>query len=183
MDERFRIMVGKAKAGVRTEAQYNAVDRITNFIVKHTGGVFTEQTVAVGVAAVYGTATKFAGAAFRKASGILGGAGALAGMQESRRLERERAQHAREMAQGRKLKSPDKAKRRKELEESRIQFKKFGDIKNDLEISVLNRGSAEFSEAEYNEGLKVLADLEARVKVSNAAFKFRSLQMEAHTKK
>ena len=176
-------MVGKAKAGVRTEAQYNAVDRITNFIVKHTGGVFTEQTVAVGVAAVYGAATKFAGAAFRKASGILGGAGALAGMQESRRLERERAQHAREMAQGRKLKSPDKAKRRKELEESRIQFKKFGDIKNDLEISVLNRGSAEFSEAEYNEGLKVLADLEARVKVSNAAFKFRSLQMEAHTKK
>jgi hypothetical protein len=174
LDGRMEFLVGKAKDAVRTEAQLNAVDKITNFIQKWTGGVLNEATVAVGVAAVYSVAGKAIQGSLKKAASFfvagMAVTGAVGAMRESRKLEVERSQHAREMAQGKTF-DEQKAERRKEMEHSRIEFKKASAIKAELELGLFSKldykEPKDLTREEFKQAMEVLADLEARVEISD----------------
>lgn len=125
--EDLDIVVGHARAGVETEARYTAVDRITEKIRSHTAGRFVnEATVASAVALFHGILVKGATGVLRGSARLVGPlgtvlsggiGGAIAGIREKARLKGERAQHAREMAKGKRI--DQGSKRREELEVSR----------------------------------------------------------------
>jgi hypothetical protein len=172
----FQIVVGKAKAGVRTEAQFNAVDNVVDIIQKHTHGVFNEATVSAAVAVVYSVGKKVVSGSVKRAATFLGvGMGAMgvtSALKESRKIEMERAQHAREMAQGRKVEGDEsKAERRKEVEESRIEFKKAKDLEAELNRTLFDRlqskDISQLTETEYQEAMRAVAEIDTRIKISD----------------
>jgi hypothetical protein len=144
LDLDFDIIIGKAKAGVETQAQYNAVDRITEKIQKSfVGGFVNEATLSLAVAAVYGVGIKGTMSAAQRAAkwvgpvglGLSAGiGGAVAGIKENKRLKEERAQHIREMAKGKKIEKG--SKRREEMEKFRYETKNAADLTGDLEKSL-----------------------------------------------
>jgi hypothetical protein len=170
LDNNFEFAVGKAKAGVRTEAQHNAVDRIVDVIQRHTRGAFNEVAVAAGVAIVYGVGKKIVQGSVRRAASFFGlgmaAMGATTALKESRKLETQRSQHAREMAQGRKAK--EGAPLRGELEQSRVQFKKASDLQADLEnTAIFQKELKDISLSEFGQALKAVAEIEARIRISD----------------
>lgn len=175
LDLDFGVVIGKAKAGVRTEAQFNAVDRIVDKIQRGTGGLFNEKTVAVGVAIANTFFKKVVQGSVRQAATYFGlgmaASGAVAAGKESRKIEVERMQHARETAQGKKIKNPSLAKRREELEASRIQTKSVKDLERGLQTSLFDKlarkETKDLTEAEYKEALKSLSDIDTRIFVSD----------------
>lgn len=140
LDADFEIVLGKARVGVETEAQYNAVDRLTEKIQKSPVGRFVnEATVTSAVAILYGVFAKgVVSAAHRgfKLVGPLGTVlsagvgGAVAGMREHKRINDERAQHSREMAKGKKIESD--SKRREEMEKFRYETKDVNELTSNL---------------------------------------------------
>lgn len=176
LDLNFEVVVGKAKAGVRTEAQFNAADRIVDKIQRWTGGMFNEKSVAVGVAIANTFFTKVVQGSVRRAASVFGlgmlASGAAAAGRESRKLEVERMQHAREKAQGKNVKNPALAKRREELEQSRIQTKSAKDLEAGLKTSLFDklagREAKDLTEVEYNQALAALSDIKSRIKISDA---------------
>ncbi len=185
LDLDFDVVVGKAKAGVRTEAQFNAVDKIVDKIQSSWAGRWlsndlTATAVAIAVSVASG-ATKATASVARKvggfAGGILVGAG-LGGLRESRRLEQERAQHAREKAQGKEVARPSKAERRKELEESRIQTRSAKELIQNLEQSLYVPGTKELKSltgAEVKNIQDQIAEIDARTDISDAGVRNRDI--------
>ncbi|HYV33663.1 MAG TPA: hypothetical protein VE973_02345, partial [Candidatus Limnocylindria bacterium] len=143
LDLDFEVVVGKAKAGVRSEAQFNAVDKIVDKIQRYSGGILNEKTVAVGVAIANTFFSKVVAGSVKRAATAFGlgvvATGAMAAGRESRKLEVERMQHARERAQGKEVANPGLAKRRAELEQSRIQTKSVQDLENGLNRTLFSR--------------------------------------------
>lgn len=177
----FDVIVGKAKAGVRTEAQFNTVDRLVDKVTKTKIGRFlNEATIASALAIGYSLMGKFAPATVRVGSGFLGfgmfgitGAvgGAVAGLRESKRIEEERRQHFREMAKG-KVFEPEKAPRRREMEEFRYEAKNAASLIEELESALYEekdgkRRVRDLSPEEFQDALQKLADIEARIQLSN----------------
>ncbi len=122
IDQEIEIVIGKAKTGVRTEAQFNTVDRIAKKMQSTWVGKFVNETsIASGVAIAYATtiglsqrlasSKAFAWGTFG-ASALVGGA--VAAMRESVQVEEERKQHARQRAKGVEI-APD-SERRTEME-------------------------------------------------------------------
>lgn len=175
LDSNFKIVIAKAKAGVRSEAQFNAVDRIVDKIQNWTGGVINEKTVAVAVATANTVFSKVVQGSVKRAAGAFGlGAvvsGAAGAARESRKIEVERMQHAREKAQGKEVKNPALAKRREELEASRIQTKKSQELGTELNAKLfdrlIGREAKDLTEAEYNQALVALADIDSRIQISD----------------
>jgi hypothetical protein len=140
LDEDFEIIVGKARAGVESEAQYNAVDRITEKIQKSFVGRFAnEATVAAAVAIAYGFLAKGAVNAAHRGAKLVGPfgmglsagiGGVVAGIRENKRVKEERAQHAREMAKGKQIESG--SKRREEMEKFRYGTKGANELSGNL---------------------------------------------------
>ncbi|MDR3642028.1 MAG: hypothetical protein P4L74_00165 [Candidatus Doudnabacteria bacterium] len=171
----FDVVVGKAKAGVRTEAQFNAIDNIVDKIQRWTGGIFNEKTVAVAVASVNTIFTKVVQGSVKRAASVFGlgmaASGAVAAGRESRKLEVERMQHAREKAQGKEVKNPALAERRNELETSRIQTKSATELEKGVKTSLFDklagREAKDLTETEYNEALSAVGDIKARIQISD----------------
>lgn len=179
LDLDFEVIIGKAKSGARTEAQFNAVDRITEKITKISRGLVNEATVATAVSIAYTLGAKvgqrilgsrlFAYGTFGATAVMAGG---IAAARESKRLEEERRQHFREMAQGKKF-DADKSPRRKEMEEFRYQTRDAGAMIDELESGLYTydkqgkRENRKLDQEEFESVLACLADAEARTKLSD----------------
>ncbi|MCR4286324.1 MAG: polyhydroxyalkanoic acid system family protein [Candidatus Kaiserbacteria bacterium] len=169
IDQEIEIVIGKAKVGVRSEANMNRVDRIVaKMQASKLGRFVNETTIATGVAIAY-TATvgisqrlassrAFAWGTFG-ASALVGGA--IAGMRESVRVEEERSQHSRERAKGEKN-APD-SERREEMEQliyktetAKNLTESLRNIRDDLQDS-----------AEFQTALSTLAQAESRIQLSD----------------
>lgn len=179
LDLDFDVVVGRAKSAVRTEAQYSAVDRITEKIVSSKVGRFVNETVvASAVSLVYSigtiTSQRFARSRLAQwgsfgATAIL--AGGIAGLRESKTLEDERRQHFREMARGENIDSRNSA-RRTEMEQFRYNTEEAQDVINRLQTYLYTDVEGEqtervLTEPEQKEALLVLAELEARIAISD----------------
>lgn len=147
LDLDFDVVVGKARAGVETQAQYNAVDKIIERIqgskLEKIGRFVNETTLASVVALAYGFGVKGTISATQRAAkwvgplglGLSAGiGGAVAGARENKRFKEERAQHIREMAKGKGMEAG--SKRREEMEKFRYETKNATDLTDDLEKSL-----------------------------------------------
>lgn len=180
LDIDFEVVVGKAKSGARTEAQFNAIDRITEKIHKSPIGRFVnEATITSAVAIAYNVgiavsqriaSSKLAAWGTFGATALLGGG--IAAARESRKLEIERKQHFREMAQGKSF-DPSKSERRVEMEKSRYETRDAVSLIQGLEqtlYSVDKNGTQTLNNldpAGIQAALKQLAEIESRIKLSD----------------
>lgn len=180
LDIDFDVVIGRARTGVRTEAQLGAVDRITDKIQKSMVGRFAnETTIALGVAAAYSAgsyvsqriaSSKLAAWGTFGASALLGGG--IAAARESRRLEMERAQHAREAAQGRTF-EPGSA-RRAEMEGFRHETRSAAQLTEELRAALYEQDSSggirtrDLDEAGMRQAAARLAEIESRIKMSDS---------------
>lgn len=180
LDMEFDIVLGRARAGARTEIQHNAVDKIIDKIQQtKVGRFFNETTVAGGVAIAYSLATAISERAARSkllAWGSFGatavfGAG-IAGGRESLKMEEERRQHAREMAQGRTFNSSE-SPRRNEMQEYIHEMRSASELAARLEDSIYtvssegNRELKDLSVEEVRDALAQIATIEARINISD----------------
>ena len=173
LDEDYEIVVGRARAGVETEAQYNAVDRITEKIQKSFIGKFVnEATLASAVAIAYGSIAKGAmNVAHRGAklvgplgTGLSAGiGGAVAGVRENKRIKEERAQHAREMAKGKQIEGG--SKRREEMEKFRYETKNANELSGNLK-EALEGLKTQPSEQKLHAVLEHLNEINSRITFS-----------------
>lgn len=188
IDLDFEVIVGRAKAGVRTEAQYNTLDRIIDRLQSSKMGsaavdLFGEKTVALGLSAAY---TFIGGVSRRVASsralavatffGTAGISSAIVGARKNKELKDQRRQHAREIAQGRTF-NPNAAPFRKEMEEFRYETRKAEDLSGGLNGNLqglyhkTEGGTIELRDdvtAEtYEAALASLAEINARIEVSD----------------
>lgn len=129
----IEVVVGKARSNVRTKQDLSTVDNIIDKLNLKQGGVsakimgaskvlMNETTLSIALGSVYsaivGTSTRLASNKLFAALSLGGtavAAGGIAGMREHYQLNRERAQHARETAQGQTF-AQDTSPRRKEME-------------------------------------------------------------------
>lgn len=169
IDQEVEVIIGKAKIGVRTESNYNAVDRISAKIQSSKIGQFVnETTISAGVAIAYSvTAGLFERLARSKAvawgtfgaSALIGGA--VAGARESVRVEDERRQHSRERAKG-KVMTPGM--------ERRAEFEKviYTTIPaKSLSESLINISEAVTTPEEFFIAINILAEAESRILLSD----------------
>jgi len=179
LDFDFEVVIGKAKNGVRTEAQFNAVDRITEKIVSSKiGSLVNETTIASAAALAYSSGALISKRLMNSklaAWGTFGAttavATAFAGMRESRRLEEERKQHARERAKGKNF-TPNEAPKRKKLEEFRYDTLDANNLAGDLEAALveLEGLNGVVNESDKNIFYKVLnglAEIDSRIEISD----------------
>ncbi len=177
----FDVIVGQAKSAVKTEAQFNAVDRIVDKIqYSKVGRFINESTAATAVAIAYSVTAGLSERVARSralAWGTLGASvlvgGGIAALRESRRTEEDRRQHFRERAQGR-IFNPAEAPRRVEMEEFLYEMRSARSLVEDLEKTLYDR--KEDGKQVLREGLKPeeiertlahIAEIEARVKLSD----------------
>lgn len=143
LDFDLKVVVGKAKAGVRTEAQFNTVDRLVDKLKKTTVGQFVnETTLASGVAIASSVAKavskRVANSRLAQWASFGGTAAVSAGyaaMAESRRFSEERRQHLREMAQNKKY-DAEKSPRREDMEKYKYNTVPATNLADRLETSL-----------------------------------------------
>ncbi len=170
----FDVVVGRAKSGAKTEAQFNAVENAVEKIQAKTRGLFgfalNETAITAVVTAAYYVKKSLFTRGLSSVAGVAGaaaGAGVTAAFREGKVLEKERMQHAREMAQGRKF-NESTATRRKELEQFRIKFKTAGELENNLKASLFDwvdsgRDITELSLEEYEKAMAAVAEIDSRI--------------------
>ncbi len=167
--DNMKIIAGESRAGVRTEAHYNMVDRTIEKLGRtRVGSLVGPETVttAVTVAASLlrlGSHKAVGALAMTVAPGIAGGI--FAGLRENRRTKDDRRQHAREMAQGKEYHTGDR--RREQMEETRYEAAAAQDL-----LSAMHErfGSTESlaSDDALRAALDQLAALETRIHLSDA---------------
>ncbi len=177
LDDDFEIIIGRARAGVETEASYNAVDRMlkkmkSNSVGKYVSRFVNETTMASAVAIAYGVIAKGAiGAAQRGARMVgplgmglsAGVGGAVAGLRENKRLKEERAQHMREMAKGGEMEA--NSKRREEMEKFRYETKNASELSKNLS-EALEELKTQPSEQKLHAVLEKLNEINSRLSFS-----------------
>ena len=180
LDLDFDVVVGKAKSGVRTEAQFNALDKIIDKIEqrKFAGSFVNETTVSTAVSVAYCTAIavskRFASSKLL-AWGTFGatallGAG-IAAAREKKHLEDEKRQHSREKAQGKENEAG--SERREKMERYRYETKNATSLSDDLEYSLYNfneKGEREpktLDQQSFQAVIGKLAEIESRSLISD----------------
>lgn len=134
----MRVVAGESRSGVRTEAHYSATDKIIDKLEKSRIGQLVQPEILIAAATIatsllrFGSERAVGAAAMTIAPGI--GAGILAGVRESKRVEDERQQHAREVAQGKEIIGEDD-KRRQEMETTRYATANVSDLITALETA------------------------------------------------
>ncbi len=175
MDLDFDLVIGEAKAGVRTEAHFDRVDRILDKMQKTRVGSYlaNETAVATIYATTVGLVTRGAQSAARLLAPIGSAvvAGGVAGLREKKRFKEDRRTHARERAQGEQL--PDDAPRRLEMEGLIYESRGAEDLRRELESVFFEvnkdgqREARDLTQDEFDRALAVLADVNARVSLSD----------------
>lgn len=174
--------IGRAKAGVRTEAQYNTLERIFNKISETKPGKYlvSNGVLASGLALAYCLSSKLSQSFVRSkaaqwstfgATTLL--AGGLSGLKEAKKLEEERGQYFRQMAKSKSFREQNQ-NNASEYEAYRYQAVDAGA----LAVAI---GGAMYEPGQPDEKLKMkdldaggleaalsgLAELEARVTMSD----------------
>jgi len=171
------VIVGLARLGARTEAQYNSVDRIVDKIQKtKVGRLVNEATLASAVAIAYSVT---AGVSKRVATskvaawGTFGAtavlASGLAAARESKRMEDERKHHARTMAVGRTI--HENSPRRQEMQKAVYEMRGAQDLLDDLSGALSDASGNlkwDFTRSEIDRVVSILAEINARTRLSDA---------------
>ena len=169
----IEVSVGVAKSGVRTEAQFNTVDRLVDKMQKKPILKWiNEDTVAAAVAIAYAATVRLSESAARSktlAWGTVGASallsGGIAGLRESRRIEEERRQHARDMAKGKTFEK-DTSPRREGMDKFRYNSISAADRVGELQKGI-NRAENENTKDTFKADLLALADTNAHIKLSD----------------
>jgi len=180
LDLDFEIVTGRAKGAVRTESQFNTVDRLVDRIEKTPIGRFVnEATIASAVSIAYSLT---AGLSQRIASsravawGTFGAGaflgGGIAGLREKKRLEEERRQHARESAKGETFNGED-APRRAEMEHFRYETRNATELADKLEETLFIKNEdgdlipRELDQETWRAAVSQLTEIESRISLSD----------------
>ncbi|MBC7565303.1 hypothetical protein H7100_03705 [Candidatus Saccharibacteria bacterium] len=164
----MQVITGETRAGVRTEASYNRVDKVIDKITKTKIGsiigpeaVMTAVTVAA-IATKWGSHSVLGAALKTVAPGA--GAGLWAGLRENKRVKDERSQHSRETAMGKTF--DQQSTRRQEMETARYESV----AANSLTETIRSTGNLELLET-GNEAVRAaldsLAQVQSRIDLSN----------------
>ena len=165
----LQVITGEARNGARTEARYNAVDKVVDKLAKSKVGSLVNESTIGAATAIAGTVLRLGGqSAVGNIARVLvpgAAAGLWAGLRENRRVKDERAQHAREMAVGGVFNEDDK--RRVEMEDTR-----YNSISAHNLIQYLSDVSSEETFNEHGNdalqaALDALAGIQARVDLSD----------------
>lgn len=177
LDLDFQIYVGKAKEGVRTEAQMNGVDRVTEKIMQSKVGRFVNEATVASAVAIASSLTvsgvqKLANSqlAHYLTFGATAVVGALVGgAKESVVFANERRQHARESAQGKDVSGAPEKPRRAEMEDFMYKVESAQKLTTDLETinSYETGGAVVITPEQFVAARGVLMDIEARMKLSD----------------
>lgn len=143
LDEEYEIILGRARDNLHTEAHYSTVDRVVSKLGQNKIGRFVNETTLTSAVAIAYSVGAFASTSIARsrllAWGTFGSTALLAGgisaARESRRLEDERRQHARDRAAGSTLES-DKDKRRLLFETFRHETKSVTELTSNIERSL-----------------------------------------------
>ena len=175
LDFDVELTLGKTKGSLNTEAHHNAFDKM---VEKAQNGKVGKYLVNVpGALAVYGglySAAKYAFArtmrtdaakiaTFGVAAVVAGG---MAASKEAARLNRERAQHARERAKGMTFEGKE-MKRRESMDKSSYETKSASDITTALKADMEKISAGHVDEPTVKAIMANLADLEARVSLGD----------------
>ena len=173
LDMEFEVVIGKAKAGVETEAQYNAMEKIAEKMKKSVVGKFVKETTIASALIFAMTkiakgsvniAQQFAKLASPITAGLgFGIGGIISGMKENKRIKEERAQHAREMASGKTIEMG--SKRREELEKFRYKTKDATELTDNLRKN-LQRLTHNPNEHKLHEILESINEIGSRITFS-----------------
>jgi hypothetical protein len=179
LDLDFDIVVGRAQLGARTETHYNRLDRVIERVQRSRVGQFVnETTVASAVSIAYslsgGLATRIASSralALASFGGTAVLAGGIAGAREKKRVDEERAQHARDLAVGKRT-SAEAAPRREEMERARYETREAAELVRSLRESLYAQKDEQLtvrdlSQQQFEQALGALAEIEARVAISD----------------
>lgn len=174
LDTDIEVTMGKARMGVRTEAQLSAVDRVTEKVVgSRIGSLVSETTVASALSIAYTvgqrTTETFARSTVAKAGSFGATAlvsGAIAGAKESYRMEEERKKHFRDMAKGRSF-DQLKDKRRVEMETVRYDTVKSSDLISSLNSQMESVGGSELNEDKVSNLIGAVVESRARISLSD----------------
>jgi len=169
--ENAEFVVGEARLGARTEAKLSGTERMMK---KLEGKAFVhEATVATAVSIAY-SAAQWAGKRAVSAAGKMAipglGAGMIAAMRENRMIKEERAQHSREMAEGKTYDENESGnKRREKLEGSRYETKTAKDLTDQLSLLYDDEGSLRINgdRGRFDEAMAIVAETQARTRISD----------------
>lgn len=170
LDKEVEIVYGEARLGVRTEAQYNNFDKVTEYIRNSFVGRFVDETTIASAVAIAGSVIgKVSQSAARSkvlAWGTFGmsallGAG-FSAMRESHKVEDERRQHSRMMAKGGKS-IKNGSERREEMEKVRYETVHAGDIADQILENIKNIDSPDA----FNNAMCLLLQAESRIQISD----------------
>ncbi len=175
MNLEFNVIVGRAKGAVKTQANYNAIDKIVEKVTSTKVGRFLgPETVAVAMGTAYciGASISRSFANSKLAAWSTFGATALlstgiAAGKESVAVENERRAYFRKKAKGET--SEDGSKRNEEMEKFRYETLDVSDLQNDLEDTIKKLRDSKDDEARdlVQLALGILARIQARVYLSN----------------
>ncbi|MGB3946213.1 MAG: hypothetical protein WBK76_05250, partial [Candidatus Saccharimonadales bacterium] len=163
----MRIITAESRAGVRTNVEYSRTDQVIEKLSKSKLGLIMGSEVTIAAASIAASVARFGStravgaAAMTIAPGV--GAGLLAGLREKKRVKDDRAQHARELAQGKSFNDDDT--RRVEMEATRYETvlapTVTAELRNYLEDDGLNGDDA------LQRALDSLAAIRAREHMSD----------------
>lgn len=170
LDFDFDLIIGKAKSSLKTEAHLTGVDKVIDRLKKTKVGRLVSPAVlatSVGIAycASINTFKIFSRSRVLQYA-TLGGAavlaGTFAGLNERQRLERERAQHALERAEGGAYEAG--SKRREEMERYQYETRSARDLIEQLHNIV----SKEIKTEDLPQVFSILGDIETRTSLNDS---------------
>lgn len=177
-----QVLVGRAKAGVRTESEYTACDSILEKLRRtpFVGPLLNGPVGAAAFAGVYSLGV-LASKSFARAgalavtgfAGAVGVGGLVAGMTEHKRFTEQRTQHFRDVAKGKQF-NPDHAPLRKEMQEFAYDVRDARTLRTELEdVFYLKdteggtRPPRALEGEELKQAFQKLAEVEARISLSD----------------
>lgn len=180
LDMDFEVVVGKAKTGVRTEAQYTNVDLLLEKIQQTpVGKLVNEYTLSTALSVAYCIAAKIGKDIGNSKLAVLSTLGAslvfssfLAGANENKKNKEQRKQYLRERAKGQKFDSEKASGTEKEMEEFIYDARPaMGLIKN-LKECIYEKNQTERPKAMTTEdfflAVNNLAEIESRINISDS---------------
>lgn len=166
--EGMRIISAESRAGVRSEIEYTRTDKVIEKLSGSKVGLLLGSEATIAAASIAASVVRFGStravgaAAMTVAPGV--GAGLLAGLREKKRVKDDRAQHSREMAQGKQFNTDDK--NRVDMDQTRYETVEAQDLTNQLRQH-LEAGSLETDDA-LQAALDQLAAIRAREHLSDS---------------
>lgn len=171
LDLDFEIIVAKAKTGVRSKAELNAVDKVVDKLKSTWLGKFVDESTLAGAVAIAYTAGAVAVPAIARSRAVAWGTagvgavigGGFAGLRESKRLKEERSLHARERAQGKTIK--EGSKRREEMEQYIHKTIPAAEAAKSMEALI--KANGEYSNEELQYLVSALSEIDSRIQTSD----------------